>query len=37
MSLSTFLVLSALTFGQIAVLTVTLIVLWRAEESIAKE
>ena len=32
MSLSTFLVLIALTFGQIAVLTVTLFVLWLAEE-----
>ena len=33
MSLSTFLVLIALTFGHIAVLTVTLFVLWLAEES----
>jgi hypothetical protein len=32
MSLSTFLVLIALTFGQIAVLTITLFVLWLAEE-----
>jgi hypothetical protein len=32
LSLSTFLVLIALTFGQIAVLTVTLFVLWLAEE-----
>jgi hypothetical protein len=32
MSLSTFLVLIALTFGQIAVLSVTLFVLWLAEE-----
>jgi hypothetical protein len=32
MSLSTFLVLIVLTFGQIAVLTVTLFLLWLAEE-----
>ena len=32
MSLSTFLVLIALTFGQIAMLTVTLFVLWLADE-----
>jgi hypothetical protein len=32
MSLSTFLVLIALTFGQIAVLTGTLVVLWLADE-----
>ena len=32
MSLSTFLVLIALTFGQIVVLTVTLFLLWLAEE-----